>query len=215
VQKRKIIVVMAMLLIASLLLALAPGASAQRPLGRNMPGNVDEMYATIAITGMNNDSVSYIVLNTAVKGRDGKVAIENPSQPLAVTYYFSNDTAAFPDRKRLGGAWPKPALTAYDNATINTAGASAVIAMKNITTSRGLGGIESAFTGLSVYLPDGSVKSYSLKTPARFLTSRVAGSVTLIANPEYRSCMQDALKGGAKFPANAPAVPLKKIDAGA
>lgn len=209
---------MAMLVIASLLLVLVPAASAQRPWRPGVlvrAGNVDEMYAAILITGMNDQSVSYDVLNTAVKGKDGRVSIMNPAKPLSVTYYFSNDTAAFQDRKKVGGTRQKPVRTGYDNATISPAGASAVIAMKNVTTKRGITGMESQFTGLSVYLPDGSVKSYTLTTPVRFVSSTTARTVSMVATPEYRAFMQDALKNGAKFPADASAVPLKKIDTGA
>jgi hypothetical protein len=69
------------------------------------------------------------------------------------------------------------------------------------------------FTGMSVYLPDGSVKSYTYTKPVQVVKSWKDKTARIIADATFWSNMQDALKGGAKFPANAAPVPLKTIDA--
>lgn len=217
-QKRTISIVLTLLLTASLLLVLVPGALSQ---GMQQPGNrsgkamnVDEIYAAVKVTGATNSSATYDIMNIAVKGKDGKVATMSPAKPLAGTYYFANDTAIIPMGNKTGVGRHKPVAGDYSNATIKVAGASAVIAMKNVTTvKQGKGNFETQFTGISVYLPDGSVKSYTLTTPVRIVGSRDKKTVTVIANPAMRADLQSAMAGNATFPANAAPVPLKTIDA--
>jgi hypothetical protein len=174
--------------------------------------NVDEIYAAVKVTGATNSSATYDIMNIVVKGKDGKVVTMSPATPLSGTYYFANDTAIVPMGNKTGRH--KPVAGNYNNATINVAGASAVIAMKNVTTIRqGKGNFETQFTGLSVYLPDGTTKAFSLTTPARIVGSKDKKTVTVIANPAMRADLQGAMVGNATFPATAVPVPLKTIDA--
>lgn len=176
--------------------------------------SVDEIYAAIKVTGATNSSATYDIMNIAIKGKDGKVVTMSPATPISGTYYFANDTAVIPLSNKTGVGRHKPVMGDYSNATINVAGASAVIAMKNVTTVKhAKGNFETQFTGLSVYLPDGSTKSYTLTTPVRIVGTKDKKTVTVIANPAMRADIRDALAGNATFPANAAPVPLKTIDA--
>lgn len=217
-QKRTISIVLTLLLTASLLLVLVPGALSQ---GMHPPGNrsgkamsVDEIYAAVKVTGATNSSATYDIMNVAIKGKDGKVVTMSPAKPLSGTYYFANDTAIIPMNNKTGDKRHKPVMGDYSNATIKVAGASAVIAMKNVTTvKQAKGNFETQFTGLSVYLPDGTAKTYTLATPVRIVHAKDKKAVTVIANPAMRADLQDAMAGNATFPANAAPVPLKTIDA--
>ncbi len=181
--------------------------------------DIDTVYHTVQVTGMTGDSVSLNILNSAVKGKSGNVTTMNYTTPLAVKYYFANDTAVF--TKAGAGAKDKaswkgrqrPPKVGYNDAAINVAGASAVVAMKNITMTRlDNNTTQVQFSAFSVYLPDGTAKSYKLDTPVKAIKSRADRSMKVTGNPQFRADLQDALKGGAKFPASAAPVSLKTID---
>jgi hypothetical protein len=71
--------------------------------------------------------------------------------PRSGTYYFANDTAVIPFANATGKKHGKPAMGDYSNATINVAGASAVVAMKNVTmTGKGKGNFEIQFTNMGI-----------------------------------------------------------------
>ncbi len=217
-QKRTISIVLTLLLTASLLLVLVPGVLSQ---GMHQPGNrsgkmmnVDEIYIAVKATGVTNSSATYDILGSAIKGKDGKVVTMSPTTPLRGTYYFANDTAIIPMNNKTGGGRHKPVKGDYSNATINVAGASAVIAMKNVTTTgQGRGNMVTQFSKFSVYLPNGTAKTFTLTTPVKITHAKDKKVVTVVANPEMRADIQSVLTGNATFPANAAPVMLKTIDA--
>lgn len=181
--------------------------------------DIDTVYHAVQVTDMTGDSISFNILNSAVKGKSGNVTTMNYTTPLAVKYYFANDTAVF-TKARAGAkdksAWKgrhRPPKVGYNDAAINVAGASAVVAMKNITMMRlDNNTTQVQFSAFSVYLPDGTVKSYKLDTPVKAIRSRADRSMKVTGTPQFRADLQDALKGGAKFPASAAPVLLKTID---
>jgi hypothetical protein len=216
VQRRNIKIALAVLLTLSLLLVLVPAAVSQanNKSGHNGKGNatwdVDEIYSTVALTGAKADSTTYNILNNAIKGKDGKVAVMNFTVPLSGTYYKKNDTAFIV----LPMDGKKPVIGSYSNATINPAGGFAVIVMKNITRLSRVGNTTvSQFTDLAVYLPDGSVKSYKLEIPVKITSSMDTRLITINSNPHMRMDIQDAIRSRTTFPANAKPVLLKDIDA--
>jgi hypothetical protein len=114
--------------------------------------------------------------------------------------------------KTMAGKHPKPVKTDYNSATINPSGASGIVALKNITMLKADNKTaEFQFTGVSVYLPDGSVKSYTFTTPVKVIKSW-KDRTSKIENPAVIANLQDAFKSGAKFPANSAPVSLKTID---
>jgi hypothetical protein len=134
--------------------------------------------------------------------------------PKSGTYYFANDTAVIPFGNKTNKTRAKPVKGDYSNATINVAGASAVVAMKNVTmTGKGKGSLEIQFTDMGVYLPNGTVKTYKLSAPAKVMKSADSSSMMIVGNPSVRAALQGALMSGATFPANAKPVMLKDVDA--
>lgn len=215
-QRRTINILLAVFVTASLLLVLAPGALSQgmhRGNNTTKAWNIDEMYSAIKVTGMTNNSASYDIMNAVIKSKEGKVGTMDFAKPIKGQYFFSNDTGFITMSNKTGEKDHKPMKGDYNNATIKVAGASAVMVKKNITvTKHDKNGFEMQFTGLSVYLPDGTVKSYKLSKPVIVSGSKDAKTMKVVGSPELRADIQDALKGGKTFPANAAPVSLKTID---
>jgi hypothetical protein len=214
------IVALALFATVALLLVLAAGAAAQSQsqmsakLENVDPTNIDTFYHAIAVTGASSDSISFNVLNTVVKTKDGSVLTKDYTPPVSVQYYYANDTVKYGD-KTLSGyeEFQGYTRTDYNAATINVAGASAVIAGKDITVSPKDGGIEFQIGSFSMYMPDGSARSYKLQPPVKSVMATGQGPMAVTVTPQLRAAMMDAMKGGAKFPVNAAPVSIKDIDA--
>ncbi len=210
---------MALFTTASLLFALVAGAAAQgqgqvSAKQENVdPGNIDTFYHAIAVTGVGGDAISFNVLNTVVKNKDGSVLIKEYAPPISVQYFYANDTIKYGD-KALSGyeEFQGYTRTDYNAATINVAGASAVIAGKDIIVSPKDGGIEFQIGGYSMYMPDGTARSYKLEPVVKSVMATGKGPMTITVTPQLRAAMLDALKGGAKFSANATPIKIKDID---
>lgn len=171
------------------------------------------MYSAIKVTGMTNNSASYDILNAVIKSKDSKVGTMDFAKPISGQYFFANNTGFITIGNKTGEKDHNLKKGDYNNATIKVAGASAVMVKKNITvTKHDKNGFEMQFTGLSVYLPDGTVKSYTLSKPVIVTGSKDAKTMKVVGSSELRADIQDALKGGATFSANAAPVSLKTID---
>jgi hypothetical protein len=212
-------IVLALLLAAALAALIVPAALSQgtnhhvKARGGWAP---DEMYHVIKVTGSSNSMVNFDILGSAIKDKDGKVIMMTQKTPKSGTYYFANDTAVIPFGKKTNKTdktREKPVTGDYSNATINVAGGSAVVAMKNLTiTGKGKGSFEVQFTDLGVYLPGGTTKTYKLSAPAKVMKSADNSSMLIVGNPSVRAALQGALMSGATFPANAKPVMLKTVD---
>ena len=223
-QKRTIYVVLALLFAALLVYAIAPGAISQGAHPGNKSGkmmNIDESYAAIVVTGVSDQSATYQVLSIGFKTKDNKAGVKNLKKPISAQYFFSNNTVLISGdhmyNKTGNKTWKhhNHTLVDYKNATINVAGASAVIAKKNVTVLKHDNtSIEIQFTGMSVYLPDGTTKSYTFTTPVKVVFSKKDKKATITGDPAFSADIRDGLKSvstGKKFPANASPVPLSKI----
>lgn len=206
----------ALLAISSLLLAVAPMAMSLEGHGWGGKGgmlrNIDEVYESVAYVGTEDGVTTLNILNAAIKDKSGNVTAINFTRPITVRFYGSNNTAVVTgiDKTALEGL--KLTRASYGSAAINPSDASGVVALKNITMLKmDDKTAEFQFTGISVYLPDGSVKQYSFAMPVKAVKS-LTGMTTKIDNPAVIADIQDAFKGGAKFPANAKPVSLKAID---
>ncbi len=215
-QRRTINILLAICVIASLLLVLTPGALSQgmhRANNTTKAWNVDEIYSAIKVTGITNNSASYDIMNAVIKSKEGKVGTMDFVKPISGQYFFSNDTGFITMGTKTGEKKNKPVEGDYNNATIKVAGASAVMVKKNITvTKHDKNGFEMQFTGLSVYLPDGTEKSYMLSKPVIVTGSKDGKTMKVVGSPELKADIQDALMGGKTFSANAAPVSLKTID---
>lgn len=216
--RRKMMTVLALLATILLLLVLvacsAVQGQGQKKLETLNPGNIDTMYHAVVVTGMSSDSLTFNVLNTVLKGKDGSVLSKTLTPPTSVQYFYANDTIKYGAENRTALAELQGyARTDYNTATIDVAGASAVMAVKNMAMSPKDGGVEFQVTGFSLYLPDGTAKSYKLDTPIKAVITKDQKIMTAKGNPQFRADLQDASKGGAKFSANAAPVKIKDIDA--
>ncbi len=218
-QKRTVKVALTLLIVASLLLVLVPPAMSRGMDAQGWKGksekmkNIDEVYESIVYVGSKDGVTTIDILNAAVKDKSGNVTVMNFTKPITAQYFSSNSTFVVTKPDKTGVKRQKPVKTDYNSAAINPAGASGVIALKNITMlKQDNKTAEFQFTGASVYLPDGSLKSYTFTTPVK-ITKSWDKHTSTIDNPQSLMPLMDALKGGAKFPANAAPVPLKTIDA--
>ncbi len=194
--------------------ALSQGQGPGMKNRRGMAWAPDEIYNVVSVTGATDTSVSFDILGSAIKGKDGKVVFMNESTKRSGTYYFANDTAIIPFAVRTDKNRPRPVIGDYSNASVNVAGASAVVTLKNLTMAGKSNGEAGArFTVMGVYLPGGAGKSYTLATPARIMRSADNKSMMIVGNPSVRTALQDIQTSGARFPANAKPVMLKDIDA--
>lgn len=179
--------------------------------------SIDEVYEAVAYGGTSNGVTTLDILGVAIKDKSGNVTVMNFTEPISVKFYSANNTAVFPKtragNKTMAGKYPKPLRTDYNSATINPSGASGIVALKNITVLKADNRTaEFQFTGVSVYLPDGSVKPYTFATPVK-VTKSWKDRTAKIENPAVIANLIDAFSGGAKFPANSAPVPLKTVDA--
>lgn len=215
---RKTTIPLALLAVASIILVLAFSlvvqGQGQKKLETLNPADMDTMYHAYAVTGTGGDLVSLNILNTVVKNKDGSVLTKDLTPPTLIQYFYANDTVKFGGQNGMTlGELQGYTRTDYDTATINVTGASAVMAAKHVGVSMKDGNIEFQVPGFSVYLPDGTVKTYNFDTPLK--ASMALGSTTMstAGNPQLKAALQDIAKEGAKFPANAAPVRIKDIDA--
>ncbi len=207
---------LAVLAVGSLLILAIGGAASQVAGTPGWKGlrDIDEVYHVIKVTGVKNDSCTFDIMSVAVKGKDGKVTMMDFSKPVSAEYFFTTGKIAFSPKEKAPGARPKPVTVDYANASVKVAGASAVLAIKDITVLKhDRNETELQFGGLSAYLPDGTIKSYAYSPPVKVVRTRANMTATISGNPALATDLREALKSGATFPANAPPVPLKKVDA--
>jgi hypothetical protein len=215
---RKTKILLALLVVGSLLLIAATGAVSRNVGTQTMAAkgtsSIDEIYYTIKDTGAKDGHYTFDVKEVAVKTRDGNVAMFKLTKPLVVDYSYSADKFVMPMKGQLMDMSAKPMVTSYDKANIDVAGASAVVALKDIKMlKQEKNMIDLSFGSMSIYLPSGAVKSYTLSTPAKFEGNMQTGTITISGSSAIRPGIQEAVKGMGTFQANAPAVPLSKVDA--
>lgn len=216
--KQKMIVALAFFAMASLLLALSAGAVAQgqdqKKLETLNPMNMDTMYHTYVVTDKSGDSVTFNILNSVIKNKDGSILAKDLTPPTPVQYFYANDTLVFGAQNRMTlGELQGYAREDYDTATINVAGASGVMAAKHMDTAMKDGAIQFQVPGFSVYLPDGTVKTYTFDTPLKASMSPGITTMTTKGNPQLTAALKELATLDTKFPANAAPVKIKDIDA--
>lgn len=197
-----------------LLTNLAVQGQDQKKLETLNPANMDTMYHAYVVTGTSSDSVTLNILNTVVKNKDGSILAKDLTPPTPVQYFYANDTVKFGAQNRMTlGELQGYTREDYNTATINVAGASAVMAAKHLGVSMKDSSISFQVPGFSVYLPDGTVKSYTFDTPLKATMALGSTTMSVKGNPQLKAALQDIAKEGAKFPSNAAPVKIKDIDA--
>ena len=234
-MQRTVKLVLALAIVASLVLGLVPvamSADGQRAGGSNRTWSPPvEAYMVISAKNVTPDVAYFDVTSHAVRMADGKAVSRDFTVPLAGQYYFGNDTAIIKMNKpskakvmwdnktrhrpgsRLGGpggeGGRRPAMVDYGNATLNVAGTSAVVAMKDLSKAGDNRTLQ--FSNMNVYLPNGSLSAYRLSTPVT--TSMHNRTMTFVGNPETGAIMRGLFASTDRFPANAGPVRLTDIDA--
>jgi hypothetical protein len=209
---------MAVLAAVALLFALTASSAVQGQQSGELknvnPANMDTMYHAVVVTDMSSDSLAFNVLNSVVKNKDGSVLTKDLTPPMSVRYFYANDTVVHGGNgQAVSNEFQGYSSTDYDSATINVAGASAVIAGKGFNVSMRDGGMEFQVASFSAYMPDGTVKSYKLDTPIRATMSQDGKTMTAKGTPQLRAALQEIFSSGAKFPADAAPIKVKDIDA--
>jgi len=214
VQKQMVKVVLALLLVASLTLVITPmamGANGWHRGGNGKMAGINEIYESIVVSNSTASSATFSVLGAAIRDNSGNVTMLSLSNPVQGQYFAANKTFTVSGMNKTG-RMHKPVRMSYNNATISPAGASAVIAIRNITMLQHSNKTaEFQFTGLSILLPNGKVIPYTFSTPVKIVKSW-SDKKSTISDPTVVSDIANAVKGGAKFPATSVPIPLKNID---
>lgn len=182
---------------------------------KRMSGMIKRIDIPITVTGMADNSATFTVQNMAIGGKKGKVMVITLDRPLTGKYNMTKDMAYVStgdmamDSTGMGGMSIR--VDTPKNATIPVAGASAILGLSDIRIEyMGKDYTVATFSKLSVYLPDGKVKTYHLEKPVKVVKSKERKSVAWDAYPGFTRALEDALKGGATFPADA--MPLRMSD---
>ncbi len=169
----------------------------------------------ITVTGTSDSSTTFTVQGMAIEGRKGKVMVVTLDKPLTGKYNMTSDMAYVSTGDKamdhMGMAGMNIRVDNASNSTLPVAGASAVLSISDIRVEHmGRDYTIANFGKMSIYLPDGTVRSYDLKKPVKVIKSMERKTVVWDAYPGFTKAMGDALKGGATFPADA--APLKLTD---
>lgn len=169
----------------------------------------------ITVTGTSDSSTTFTMQGMAVEGRKGKVMVVTLDKPLTGKYNMTSDMAYVSmgdmamDQMGMGGMNIR--VDNASNSTLPVAGASAVLGLSDIRVEyKGRDYTIASFGKMSVYLPDGTVRSYDLEKPVKVIKSKERKTVVWDAYPGFTKALGDALKGGTTFPADA--APLKLTD---
>jgi hypothetical protein len=208
---RSVRISLAVSLVLMLLLALVPGAMAHSEYrGHEWMKSHDIECIDIVktITGTSGDHMTFKVPAMAVKGKEGKVATFTFPTPLEGSYNTSTDMGYISTRN---AKTSDIAIRPFANATLNVAGASAVMSMRGIKVllkEDDLFVFE--FHKIGMYLPDGKGMEYKLEKPVKVIYSKDRKTLVIDAYPGLTSSMSGAFTG-ATFPADAQPVLVKDI----
>jgi len=171
----------------------------------------------ITITGTSSDSAKFTINKMAIEGKKGKVMVVTPDTPLSGSYNMSHDMAYISmgamGMGHMGVEGMNIRVDSVNNSSIPVAGASAVLGLSDFRIEcKGKDYTIATFSKMSVYLPDGSVKSYNLSKPVKVIKSRERKMAVWDAYPAFSKALGDALKGGATFPASASPLKMANYD---
>ena len=100
-----------------------------------------------------------------------------------------------------------------NSSTIKVAGTSAVLGLSDFNIEcKTKDYTIASFSKMSVYLPDGTVRSYNLSRPVKVIKSMERKTAVWDAYPAFSKALGDALKGGTTFPADAAPVKVADYD---
>ena len=167
------------------------------------------MILSIVAGPMKDGNMTFTVPDMDMVGGGGNVTLTSFSTPLPGSFNNSSGVGTISMANFKGANRTRSTV---DAAMIPVAGATAIIAIEgfnltgNMTKGRGI-----EFSKVAVELPDGTVKSYNLDTPALITGSQNARTIYIMANPGLTGIMADIFNSGRTFPSDAPPAALKDI----
>lgn len=210
-QMKSIRTLSALSLVLVMLVSLAPGAMAHgeyRAHDWMKSHDIECIDIVKTVTGTSGDRVTFNVPSMAIKGKEGEVASFSFPTPLDGSY---NTTAGMGFISTRNGKTSDVAIRPYVNATLNVAGASAVMSMKGIKVLlKEDDYFIFEFHKLGLYMPDGTGMEYKLEKPVKVIYSKDRKMLVIDAYPELTNSMS-GIYTGAKFPADAPPMLVKDI----
>jgi hypothetical protein len=171
--------------------------------------HIERIDMVKTVTGQSGDSVMFNVPTMAIKGKEGEVATITFMTPLTGSYNKSYDMGYISTRE---GKSSDIAVRPYDNATLNVAGGSVVVSMKDIKTILKEEDYVICEVGeIGVYMPDGTAKLYKLEKPVKVTYSKDRMMVVIDSYPSLSSEMMRDYKAGMTFPSGTPPIKIKDI----
>jgi hypothetical protein len=221
-QNKALITLSAALTVVAVLMTLTaamPVASKDKTSAGDMSDLVamampKAVMMTVSADGMTGGNMTFTVPYAAkVYRMDNKemAAVATYDRPLKGTCNVSTGRGTI----SIADALPATATVDYANKTsIPVAGSSAVVVMQdfNLTgVAKETGTYDFQFGKLSVYLPDGTVKSIKLDRPVMMSLSVDEMKLTTVADPAVAKTMANLFSAGTTFPAGAQPVKLDDI----
>lgn len=190
------------------------GGYAKEKTGREKAGmgpGPENIYMTVTHSGTMNDTSSFMINNIAMKGKENTTTVFAFNTPLQGTYNTTSDMGYISTINAI------PATATYDtiaNSSIPVAGASMVIGFKDINKIAKERGYHIAEVGnIAVFLPDGSVKPYTLDQPIRITHNEDRNLIVIDAYPSFTKRMSDDLGNAtATFPAGTAPVKINGLE---
>jgi hypothetical protein len=168
-----------------------------------------DVYMTIAVDGMTGNTVTFSVMNMAMKGKEDKAVLIMPSAPLTGTYNMTNDMGYISTASFMPATMT---IDAMNKTSVPVAGASAVMGMHDMKViAKDKDYKVFKFGEVSFLTPNGTATTYKLDKPVRVTYSEDRKMVVMDAYPTFTQRMSEAFSTGAKFPADAKPVPITSL----
>ena len=177
---------------------------------RNGPMEKPQAMILSIVAGPTKDgNMTFTVPSMGLVGSRGNATLTSFTVPLPGSFDNSSGTGMISMENCKGANRTRSAVSTV---AIPVAGTTAIIAIEgfNLTGDAKKGhGME--FNKVVVELPDGTMKSYNLNTPASISGSQSTKTIHIEANQGLTGIMADIFKSGRTFPSDAPPAALKDI----
>ncbi len=138
---------------------------------------MDTLYHAYVVTGESGDAMTFNVLNTVVKNKDGSMLTKDFTPPISVQYFYANDTLKYGAKIGCAGRTPgihEDGLQHGDNQCCRRIGGNGREGHQRVHERRRH---RIPDPGFAVYMPDGTAKTYKLDTPVK--ASMATGRTTM------------------------------------
>lgn len=170
------------------------------------------IYVPIMISNMSGGSITYTIPHMAITDKDNLTTVYTYKTPLAGTYNTTSDMGY------ISTATMVPATAVIDiagNSSLPVNGASMVMGMRGITPiSSDPGYKDSNIKQVAAYMPDGSVKTFTLDKPLRVTHSEDRKMVVIDSYPTFTRRMRAVMGNNTTvtFPAGTAPMNITSLD---